>query len=102
MKRLAAKFDTTQADIIERALEAFERPGWTRPHVDEPLSDPRAPAEVPPGGKARDPLQQVLQEARAHFEQHYPQLAESHAVLRRNLHLLDGAITGRWELPFEE
>jgi uncharacterized protein YcaQ len=100
LKRLAAKYDTNQAEIIERALEIFEKLESGQDIL--PRTKSELERESPVDKTRMQQIRAMLAEARADFEQKYPNIAQSHKRLRQNLHLLEEASIGRWDLPFEE
>lgn len=100
LKRLAAKYDTSQADIIEKALEILEK--LEKGQETFPDAKNKSKNILPIDDVRQQQVQKMLAETRAEFEQKYPDLARSHKHLRQNLHLLEDATIGHWELPFEE
>ncbi len=100
LKLLAAKYDTNQAEIIKKAVEIFEKVESGQ-EVYVPVRDQLKPST--PADEAREQhIKVILAEARAEFEQKYPDIARSHKRLRENLHLLEEATISHWDLPFEE
>ncbi len=100
LKRLAAKYDTNQAEIIEKAVEIFEKVESGQ-EVYVPIRDQLKPTT--PADKAREQqIKLLLADSRAEFERKYPNIARSHKRLRENLHLSEEATIGHWDLPFEE
>jgi predicted DNA-binding protein len=103
LKQLAAKYDTTQADIIKKALELFEK---YEPQIDFNRSK-KHNLEKNGSSESSDnarnaKVKKVLAEAVANFETNYPEIAQRRKKLQQNLHLLDEATITNWSLPFEE
>ncbi len=100
LKRLAAKYDTNQAEIIEKAVEIFEKVenGQEVTPLKRSQHKPTSPADA----TREQQIKAMLGDARAEFERKYPNIARSHKRLRENIHLLEEATINRWDLPFEE
>ncbi len=103
LKRLAAKYDTTQAEIIARALEIFEK-YENRRIVDASSKDLKSddvPAKNLDDTK-KSKILTLLLEINTQFENDFPEIAERRKDLRQNIALLDEVLIKNWALPFEE
>lgn len=103
LKQLVSKYDTTQADIIKKALELFEK---YEPQIDfdrsknHNLEKNRFSESSDNGRNAK--VKKVLAEAITNFGTNYPEIAQLRKKLQQNLPLLDEATIANWSLPFEE
>ncbi len=87
-------------EIIEKAVEILEK---VERGQDVYPPTRIQPESTSPADTAREQqIQAMLADARAEFERKYPNIARSHKRLRENLHLLEEATIGHWDLPFEE
>jgi hypothetical protein len=95
LKLLAARYDTSQAEIIRRAIETFENQGAHNSRVDGP--DFVFPDNVPEEKKQR--ILKELEDDAREFEQKFPKLAEIHRELQNRPDILEEATIGNWEIP---
>ena len=103
LKRFAAKYDTTQSVIIEKALEIFEKyeAQQNLNMLRKELVENNKSAQTTDNAqyaKIRKTLIEVMEE----FERKFPKIALQRRDLRQNLALLDEVIIEKWALPFEE
>jgi len=100
LKRLAAKYDTNQAEIIRKSLEIFER------YENNPQESIMNKKEE--DNKNLISNQQVssfdvkLEQITKEFELKYPKIAKYYKNLRKNPKIMEEITITNWELPFEE
>lgn len=100
LKRLAAKYDTNQAEIIRKSLEIFER------YENNPQESIMNKKEE--DNKNLISNQQVssfdvkLEQITKEFELKYPKIAKYYKNLRKNPKRMEEITITNWELPFEE
>ena len=103
LKKFAAKYDTTQADIIEKALEIFEK-YEAQQNLNifrkELVENNKSAQTIDNAHYAK--IKKTLNEIFEEFERNFPKIAQQRRDLRQNLALLDEVIIEKWALPFEE
>ena len=103
LKRFAAKYDTTLADIIEKALEIFEK-YEVQQNLNilrkELVENNNSTQFIDNAQYAK--IKKTLTEVMEEFERSFPKIAQQRRDLRQNLALLDEVIIEKWALPFEE
>ena len=100
LKRLAAKYDTSQAEIIRKSLEIFEK--YEQDAENMPSEQEHWLDKMPISESRRKYLKEYLAKITAEFEEKYPDVAKSLEKLRNNPQIIEEATIGNWDLPFEE
>jgi len=103
LKRLAAKYDTNQADIIKRALELFEK-YERKQYLDRfmNINEEETESTKALDDTRKSKILEMLAEAITKFEKKYPEIALRRKKLRQNIDLFDEITMTNWALPFEE
>lgn len=103
LKRLAAKYDTTQSEIIKIALDLFEKYEHQIDFNQSGKNHIKNISSSEPSNDARkEKVEKVLADCVANFEKKYPEIAKRRKILQQNIHLLEEVTIGNWSLPFEE
>ena len=103
LKRLAAKYDTTQSDIIKRALDLFEKYEQQLNFNQSEKNHTKSNSSIEPSDNARkSKVEKVIADCVANFEKKYPEIAKCRKKLQQNIHLLEEVTIGNWSLPFED
>src|SRR5271157_2548293 len=89
LKRLAAKYDTTQAEIIRRSVETFEKYEKEQ-KIGVGANMPPLKSSVVEDDR-RQKVEKMLAEATAEFEEKYPEIARRRKELAEHPEIVEEA-----------
>jgi hypothetical protein len=99
LKRLAGQFDTTQAEIIQRALDLFERSKDSI--TDQKNQANTQESQLTSSTNPREiQINQYLDECIAQMNQKYPKLAKNLAILQNSPVDINSVILDKWNLQY--
>lgn len=95
LKRLAAKYDTNQADIINRSVELFEKyeNGQLIPSLINKKENSNEAEIFDQDSNFNEELNRITRE----YEQKYPKIAKHYQKLRKDPKILDQITIKKWE-----
>ena len=100
LKRLAAKYDTTQAEIIRRSVETFEK--YEKEQNIGIATKMQSLKSSLVDDDRRQKVEKMLVKATAEFEEKYPEIARRRKELAENPEIIEEVTIGNWDITFEE